>query len=551
MGNYARYFGSNDYKLNPQIYHDVYKNLFFTGMGKQIISALAPYSGNCFGLAATSALNFEGYLNLNKYFHNLPGSLADYGYNSILTNDEGKKYYSLQGNAEAINWVERMMVSQFSTALSKMEIYNSDLDKLITNLQEGVSFPILVNMEYYLGGHTVVIDNRYKPADASESLGEGWYEIPIYDPNVPNINKLGEDATNDYKYYSALLVNPEKDLWKYGVLNEEGKYIGWESMKAHTLVHDNIKFYQLGSELTASKLQIQSTYSTIFGTTAGSFSVKEDGESIITINDKELKYLKETYDYQPFFGENEKANTYCQLSVRSGEISFETGSGTTIIGDSKANKISVISSDANVEVSLNTSTQKMEIKSKEDAEVSIKLIENAANQDEILVNANVPKGKYFIISLEQGKIIAEGSENVLVTTEYADGSVEKVVCVEKKNISQNISQNNQSIKGTSVTGIAKQKTILKVNPTTKKIKYSRVKKKKQSFNLNISTNSNGRFICKKIKGSSKIKVSKNGKVSVSKKIKRGTYKVTIQISAFETSKYEALQKKFVLKIRIK
>ena len=80
---------------------------------------------------------------------------------------------------------------------------------------------------------------------------------------------------------------------------------------------------------------------------------------------------------------------------------------------------------------------------------------------------------------------------------------------------------------------------------------SRVKKKKQSFNLNISTNSNGRFICKKIKGSSKIKVSKNGKFSVSKKIKRGTYKVTIQISAFETSKYEALQKKFVLKIRIK
>ena len=140
----------------------VYKNLFFTGMGKQIISALAPYSGNCFGLAATSALNFEGYLNLNKYFHNLPGSLADYGYNSILTNDEGKKYYSLQGNAEAINWVERMMVSQFSTALSKMEIYNSDLDKLITNLQEGVSFSIFVNMEYYLGGHTVVIDNRYK-----------------------------------------------------------------------------------------------------------------------------------------------------------------------------------------------------------------------------------------------------------------------------------------------------------------------------------------------------------------------------------------------------
>ena len=175
------------------------------------------------------------------------------------------------------------------------------------------------------------------------------------------------------------------------------------------------------------------------------------------------------------------------------------------------------------------------------------MIENAANQDEILVNANVPKGKYFIISLEQGKIIAEGSENVLVTTEYADGSVEKVVCVEKKNISQN----NQSIKGTSVTGIAKQKTILKVNPTTKKIKYSRVKKKKQSFNLNISTNSNVRFICKKIKGSSKIKVSKNGKVSVIKKIKRGTYKVTIQISAFETSKYEALQKKFVLKIRIK
>ena len=162
VGNYARYFGSNDYKLNPQIYHDVYKNLFFTGMGKQIISALAPYSGNCFGLAATSALNFEGYLNLNKYFHNLPGSLADYGYNSILTNDEGKKYYSLQGNAEAINWVERMMVSQFSTALSKMEIYNSDLDKLITNLQEGVSFSIFVNMEYYLGGHTVVIDNRYK-----------------------------------------------------------------------------------------------------------------------------------------------------------------------------------------------------------------------------------------------------------------------------------------------------------------------------------------------------------------------------------------------------
>lgn len=76
----------------------------------------------------------------------------------------------------------------------------------------------------------------------------------------------------------------------------------------------------------------------------------------------------------------------------------------------------------------------------------------------------------------------------------------------------------------------------------------KLKKKKASFSLKAKTTGDGKLTYKVTKGKAKyITVSKSGKVTLKKKCKKGTYKITITAKA--TSKYRKSTKVVTIKVK--
>ena len=72
--------------------------------------------------------------------------------------------------------------------------------------------------------------------------------------------------------------------------------------------------------------------------------------------------------------------------------------------------------------------------------------------------------------------------------------------------------------------VGKAVNTIKVNPTTKKFKVAKVKKKAQSFQIK-ATQAQGKVTYKS--SNSKVKVTAKGKVTVKKGTKKGKYKITV------------------------
>jgi hypothetical protein len=95
-----------------------------------------------------------------------------------------------------------------------------------------------------------------------------------------------------------------------------------------------------------------------------------------------------------------------------------------------------------------------------------------------------------------------------------------------------------------------------VSPLNKSFKASKKTKKlakKKTFNLSATTSgdSNAKVTFAKTSGNKKIKVSSNGKVTVKKKLKKGTYKVKVTVTKAATAHYAAATKDVTVTIKIK
>jgi hypothetical protein len=79
------------------------------------------------------------------------------------------------------------------------------------------------------------------------------------------------------------------------------------------------------------------------------------------------------------------------------------------------------------------------------------------------------------------------------------------------------------------------KTTIKVTPTSKSFKAKDLKKKAKTFNLKAKVSSGAKASFKKSSGNSKISVTKAGKVTVKKGLKKGSYKVKVKVSVPKTT----------------
>ena len=91
-----------------------------------------------------------------------------------------------------------------------------------------------------------------------------------------------------------------------------------------------------------------------------------------------------------------------------------------------------------------------------------------------------------------------------------------------------------------------------VSAKTVKVARKKVVRKKQTVNAVTISNAQGTVTYKKVSGSKKITVNaRTGRITVAKRTKRGTYTVTIRVTAAGNQNYEAGTKTVTVKVRVK
>ena len=102
--------------------------------------------------------------------------------------------------------------------------------------------------------------------------------------------------------------------------------------------------------------------------------------------------------------------------------------------------------------------------------------------------------------------------------------------------------------------ISKAANTLTASAKAVKVKYKKLKKKNQTVTaakaFTVSKNI-GAVTYRKVSGNSKITVASNGKITVKKKLKKGTYKVTVAVTAAGNANYAASTKNVVVAIKVK
>ena len=103
----------------------------------------------------------------------------------------------------------------------------------------------------------------------------------------------------------------------------------------------------------------------------------------------------------------------------------------------------------------------------------------------------------------------------------------------------------------TVAKLKKKNAIIKVSKKTAVYRVAKVKKSKQTFKIGAKVTGNGKITYKKVSGSSKLIVSRDGRVAIRKGTKKGIYRITVQIKAAESSRYKAKIIKTIVTVKVK
>ena len=170
---------------------------------------------------------------------------------------------------------------------------------------------------------------------------------------------------------------------------------------------------------------------------------------------------------------------------------------------------------------------------------------------------NVVSKKYgnkaFSIGAKAKTAMTYKSSNTKVATVDRKGKVTiKAAGTAKITIAAKATSSYKAATKTLTVKVAKAAPVLKTKITSKNVSYSALRKKAQVFTLGVSVSSKGTLTYAKTAGSSAFTVNKtNGKITVKKGLKKGTYKIKVKISAKATANYNAGTKTVLVTVRVK
>ena len=103
-----------------------------------------------------------------------------------------------------------------------------------------------------------------------------------------------------------------------------------------------------------------------------------------------------------------------------------------------------------------------------------------------------------------------------------------------------------------INSAAKKTNTMVVTAKNKKVKYKKVKKKKQVVSAITVSKAQGAVSYSKVSGKKNFTINnKTGKIIVKKKTKKGTYKIKVKVTANGNSNYNSISKTVTIKIKIK
>lgn len=145
------------------------------------------------------------------------------------------------------------------------------------------------------------------------------------------------------------------------------------------------------------------------------------------------------------------------------------------------------------------------------------------------------------------------SSNTKIATVDSKGKVTvKAAGTVKITISAKASTSYKAATKTITLKVAKATPVVKTKISSKTLSYSALRKKAQAFTLGTSVTSKGKLTYAKTAGNSAFTVNKtNGKITVKKGLKKGTYKIKVKISAKATANYNAGTKTVLVTVRVK
>ena len=160
--------------------------------------------------------------------------------------------------------------------------------------------------------------------------------------------------------------------------------------------------------------------------------------------------------------------------------------------------------------------------------------------------------KAFTIKPKAKTTITYKSNNTKVATVDKNGKITiKGAGTAKITITAAAKNNYKAATKTVTIKVAKLNPTIKTKVGTKNIKYTSLKKKAQVFTLGTTVNSKGKLTYKKLTKSSVISVASNGRITVKKGAKKGTYKVKIRISAAARGNFNAGSKTVTVTVKVK
>lgn len=170
---------------------------------------------------------------------------------------------------------------------------------------------------------------------------------------------------------------------------------------------------------------------------------------------------------------------------------------------------------------------------------------------------NVVSRKYgdkaFSIGAKAKTAMTYKSSNTKVATVDSKGKVTiKAAGTAKITITAKATSSYKAATKTLTVKVAKAAPVLKTKLTSKNVSYNALRKKAQVFTLGASATGKGTLTYAKTAGSSAFTVNKtNGKITVKKGLKKGTYKIKVKISSRATANYNAGTKTVFVTVRVK
>lgn len=445
--NSMKYFGhENDYKIPKERFDETLGTSLPQQAYNKLKSGLKA-GGYCYGLSVLAAAEYEGLIDLSTHFADaaFTDTLADYGMTAIESGQNGS-YHAVIKDQDIIGLIERAHVLQYAEEFRDCEVFagQKDYHGLIEYLEEDSSKPLLVGLSTASSGHAVVTYPNMPPED----LGDGWYKIYLYDPNVPQIGlnsqlyKYGMNGQLESAYsagQSYLLLNTNETgvyggIWQY--YNPAlGQNANMESLYYYPL--QSIMFYDLtklpahtldrtGTVQLRNFMVVRAKSPTVRaadakGNTTTLFSVTPDSSAqgfSFTANDELVKHYS-------FDGENQDT-ILLWLEDDCGDITLQGDDieAMYIVEDTLFD----VTATGKAEITIDTANAAMSYHTDEDAEIELTVQRNSHSEQDAVaatISTDLDAGDNTTLTLQEDgmpKISGPEGQRYDVTIEKENSS---------------------------------------------------------------------------------------------------------------------------------